>query len=50
MTYKIKPTREHFEVYIDGKFYCSANNMREAVREIESYAKKGGEINESQSA
>lgn len=50
MTYKIQPTRGHFEVYINGKFYCSADNWREAVSEIEAYAMKRGVGNETQSA
>lgn len=49
MTYKIRPERGHFEVYINGKFYCSADNIREAIKEIENYV-KGGDLNESQSA
>lgn len=49
MTYKIKPKKGHFEVYINGKFYCSADNMREAIKEIEECV-KGGDLNESQSA
>ena len=49
MTYKIQPARGHFEVYINGKFYCSADDWKEAVREVEDYA-KGGSQNESQSA
>ena len=42
MTYKIKPTQGHFEVYIDGRFYCSADNWKEAVSEVENYTQKGG--------
>lgn len=49
MTYKIKPTKEHFEVYIEGKFYCTADNWREAEEEIKNYI-KGSDLNESQSA
>ena len=49
MTYKIKPTKEHFEVYIEGKFYCTADNWREAENEIKNYV-KGSDLNESQSA
>ena len=37
MTYEIKRNREHFDVYIDGKLYCTADNEREAVKEIENY-------------
>ena len=50
MTYKIQPARGHFEVYINGKFYCSADDWKEATKEVEDYIKKGGEENESQSA
>lgn len=39
MTYKIKPDRGHFLVYIDGKFYCSADTMSEAINEIRKYNK-----------
>lgn len=39
MTYKIKPDRGHFLVYIDGKFYCSADTMSEAIKEIKKYNK-----------
>lgn len=37
MTYKIVSKYGHCEVYIDGKFYCSADNWIEAEREIEKY-------------
>lgn len=50
MTYKIQPERGHYDVYINGKFYCSADSWREAENEIRNYMQKGGEINESQSA
>ena len=46
MTYKIKRNREHFEVYIDGKFYCTADNEKEAVSEIQNYAIERGDKNE----
>lgn len=49
MTYDIKRKREHFEVYINDKFYCSADNWKEAVREVETYA-KGGNTNETENA
>lgn len=49
MTYKIKREREHFEVYINDKFYCTADNWKEAVNEVETYT-KGGDVNENQSA
>lgn len=37
MNYKIVPKHGHYEVYIDGKFYCSADTMNEAAKEIEGY-------------
>jgi hypothetical protein len=40
MTYKIKPERGHFVVYINGKFYCTADNMREAIKEVDNYARE----------
>lgn len=27
---------DHYEVYIDGKFYCSADTVTEAVKEVEN--------------
>ena len=38
--YQILPKYGHYEVYIDGKFYCSADNMREAAEEVEEYMNK----------
>ena len=35
--YEIVPVREHFEVYLDGKFFCSADTESEAEKEIETY-------------
>lgn len=37
MNYKITRKNGHFEVYINGKFYCSADTESEAVKEIEEY-------------
>jgi hypothetical protein len=37
MNYKIVAVRGHYEVYINGKFYCSADTPEEAVRDIEDY-------------
>lgn len=37
MTYKIVSARGHYEVYINGVFYCSADTMHEAAKEIEDY-------------
>ena len=33
MPYQIKRNRGYFEVYIDGKFYCTADNEKEAAQE-----------------
>lgn len=35
MTYRIIPINGHFEIYVNGKFYCSADTWSEAVKEIE---------------
>lgn len=40
MNISIIPDHGHYLVYIDGKFYCTADSVREAEREIENY--KGG--------
>ena len=37
MNYKIVPYNGHFNVYIDGAFFCSADTMAEAVREVEKH-------------
>ena len=37
MTCKIIPVQEHYELHINGEFYCSADNLTEAKREIEKY-------------
>lgn len=33
--YKIIHVNGHYDVYINGEFYCSADSMSEAVKEIE---------------
>lgn len=40
MNYKIVADREHFLVYIDGKFYCSADSESEAEKEVEDFHKQ----------
>lgn len=30
---KVKQVRGHWEVYLDGEFYCSADSYTEAVKE-----------------
>ena len=39
MMINITPNRGHWEVYIDGKFYCSADTFSEAVMEYQDYMK-----------
>lgn len=39
MNYRITPKYGHYEVHINGKFYCSADTMHEAIREIQNYAR-----------
>ena len=39
MTTEIIAVRGHYEVYLDGKFYCSADTTDEAEKEIEDYEK-----------
>ena len=40
MSFRIVPIRGHFEVHINGKFYCSADTWKEADNEIKEYAVK----------
>jgi len=40
MSYRIVPIHGHFEVHINGKFYCSADTWKEADNEIRDYAVK----------
>ena len=34
--YKVVRVKEHYEVYKNGEFYCSADTPVEAAREIEA--------------
>lgn len=34
--FKMEKVQEHYEVYINGEFYCSADNPIEAAKEIEA--------------
>lgn len=38
--FTIKPAREHFEVYLDGEFFCSADTESEAEREIKEHERE----------
>lgn len=35
MDYEIFSVDEHYEVHIDGEFYCTADTVEEAVEEAE---------------
>ena len=37
MDFTIIPDREHLDVYIEGKFFCTADNWQEADKEIKEY-------------
>lgn len=37
--YSISKKDDHYEVYINNKFYCSADSMSEAANELEEYLK-----------
>ena len=49
MTSYIKRKYGYFEVFIDGKFYCTADNEREARQEVENYM-EGCDVDEIESA
>lgn len=36
MDYEVIERYGHFEVYVNGEFFCSADRMSEAVQEVES--------------
>ena len=36
MDIAIHKVHEHYEIYIQGKFYCSADNMDEVAKEMEN--------------
>lgn len=40
-SYEIKHERDHYEVYIDGMFYCSADTPEEAIDEVEDFLSGG---------
>ena len=37
IAFKIKSCKGYYEIYIDGEFYCSVDNLTEAAKEIELY-------------
>lgn len=44
MTVKIVPVREHYEVHINGEFYCSADTLSEAKQDVNNYIDAQEEI------
>lgn len=40
LRYKIIPVHGHYNVYINGKFYCSADTYNEAEAEIDEYERE----------
>lgn len=38
----VKRDKEHYNVYINGAFYCTADKLSEAIKEIEEYEKGSG--------
>lgn len=41
--YEIRHNNEHYELYVNGKFYCSADTFTEAAKEIDNMRFKGEE-------
>ena len=39
MKYRIIPKSSHYELYINGNFYCSVDTMAEAIKELKNYVK-----------
>lgn len=37
MSYRIVPYHGHFQVYINGKFFCSTDTIAEAIKEVEEF-------------
>lgn len=40
MNFDIVAVKEHYEVYINGEFYCSADTAHEAALDIEDFMKR----------
>lgn len=34
MQIQVKQKKEHYEIYINGKFYCSVDNLKELQEEL----------------
>ena len=50
MNFEILPTFGHYELHINGKYYCSADTFGEALKEYDDYVKERLKANENQSA
>ena len=48
MKYEIIDVRGHYEIYINGNFYCSADTYTEAIREINNYPEATREMKNCQ--
>ena len=46
----IKQVLGHVELHINGAFYCTADNRREALQEYNKYVEERLKANENQSA
>lgn len=47
MTYEITRSKGHYEIFIDDRFYCTADTYPEAEREIQSYISERTDANET---
>ena len=43
MSFDIVAVHEHYEVYINGEFYCSADTASEAARDVKEFMSKHNE-------
>lgn len=50
MAFNIVYKNGHVELYINGNFYCTADNFAEAFQEYNDYMKERSKANENQSA
>ena len=48
MSCRIVSNHGHFEVYVNGEFYCSADTMAEAIHEVTNDYSNRTEINHEQ--
>lgn len=37
---EIKKLTDHYAIYIDGKFWCTCESMREVTEELEEYERE----------